>query len=512
VNWSATGGTIDAAGSYAAGSVAGTYRVIAATTTGTLADTSIVVVSAPAPAPAPTLVAVNLTPVSASLSAGATKQFSAYGTSSAGDSIPVAVAFTATGGTINSSGLYTAGTTAGTFRVIAVASSGALADTAAVVITAPAPTLSAVYVTPVSASLAAGGTQQFLAYGRNSAGDSIPVTVAFTASGGSVTASGLYTAGSTGGTFRVVAKESVSGLADSSAVTVTVPAPSTATGIPYGPFSLWDTYTTVKWGPTPFTASINYTDPAGIVSRISAARLSKQKLVLFMTDGAHTLYTTNGVFDMSKWKARMDQYNTTTIKNAVAAGVSDGTIIGNSIMDEPEHKSWGGVMTKPMLDQMASYVKAMFPTLPVGVNHGPGGYKWHSTERYHVVDYTVNQYNWWITKGDVVTWRNAVLTQTALDGVTPAFSLNILDGGVEDNDGVYDCTGPGQAGTGTFGTNCRMTASDMRTWGQALLPKGCMLLSWKFDDTFMSRSDDQQAFRDLGAQAASLPARGCGRS
>ena len=54
-----------------------------------------------------------------------------------------------------------------------------------------------------------------------------------------------------------------------------------------------------------------------------------------MTGGSHSLYLTNGVFDLAKWKAKMDAYNTTAVKSAVAAAVADGTIIGNSVMDEP---------------------------------------------------------------------------------------------------------------------------------------------------------------------------------
>ena len=59
-----------------------------------------------------------------------------------------AVTYSATGGTITSGGLYTAGSTAGTFRVIATQQGGTLADTAAVTITAPPPTLTQVILTP----------------------------------------------------------------------------------------------------------------------------------------------------------------------------------------------------------------------------------------------------------------------------------------------------------------------------------------------------------------------------
>jgi hypothetical protein len=506
VNWTATGGDIDAAGTYTAGARAGTYRVVATNTAGTLADTSTVTIVTP------TLSQVYLSPASVSLNAGATRQFSAYGRNSVGDSVPVTVAFSATGGTVTSGGLYTAGSTGGTFRVVAKDQSTGKADTSAVTIAAATPTLAQVYVTPASVSLTAGGSQQFKAYGRTSSGDSIPVTVAFSATSGTVTSGGLYTAGSTAGTFRVVAKESTSGTADTAAVTVSAPTTTIGTGIPFGPFALWNSTTTVAWGPVPFTGSIGNSDPAGLVTQLSAARQMGLHLVLFMTGGDHLNYLTNGAFDLSKWKARMDQFNTAAIKSAVAAGVKDGTIVGNSLMDEPEHKSWGGVMTKPLLDQMAAYAKAIFPTLPMGVNNGPTGYyQWRPTERYHVVDFVVNQYNWWVTTGDVAAWRDKVLAQAKLDGITPAFSLNILGGGVQDRDGVYDCTGAGQGGT-FVAPNCRMTATQVRDWGRTLGVAGCVMLMWKYDGAFMAKTDNVQAFRDVAAQLAGTPSRSCSRS
>lgn len=139
VNWSATGGTVDAGGNYLAGDSAGTYHVIAADTRLSISDTATVVINAPelppAPAPAPQLDQVTLVPASATLAPSATRQFSAFGRVQGGDSVAVDVAFTATGGSVTPSGLFTAGSTAGTFRVIATADS--LADTSTVTVTVP---------------------------------------------------------------------------------------------------------------------------------------------------------------------------------------------------------------------------------------------------------------------------------------------------------------------------------------------------------------------------------------
>ena len=66
------------------------------------------------------------------------------------------------------------------------------------------------------------------------------------------------------------------------------------------------------------------------VGRIDWARNNRFRLMMNMTGGGHSIYLTNGVFDMAKWKARMATYNTAAIKDAIAKGVADGTIVGNS--------------------------------------------------------------------------------------------------------------------------------------------------------------------------------------
>jgi parallel beta-helix repeat protein len=156
---------------------------------------------------------------------GATKTFTASGRMTDGSTASVPVRFTATGGTITSGGVYTAGSTAGSYRVVATDTSGAFADTSSVSVTAPAPTLAAIVLTPASVSLQTGATQQFSASGRMSDGSTASVTVGFSATGGTISPSGLYTAGQNGGGFRVIATLSGGSLADTAAVTVSAPPP-----------------------------------------------------------------------------------------------------------------------------------------------------------------------------------------------------------------------------------------------------------------------------------------------
>jgi len=212
VTWSATGGSITAGGLYTAGSTAGAYRVIAVQQGGTLADTATVNISAPV------LQAVILSPSSASLVTGGTRQFSVTGQWSNGATTAPAVTYAATGGTITAGGLYTAGSTTGSFRVIATQQGGALADTSTVTITAPV--LQAVILTPASSSLSTGATQQFIVSGQWSDGSTTAPAVTYTATGGTITAGGLYTAGTATGSFWVIAKQQGGTLADTSTVSV----------------------------------------------------------------------------------------------------------------------------------------------------------------------------------------------------------------------------------------------------------------------------------------------------
>jgi hypothetical protein len=304
--------------------------------------------------------------------------------------------------------------------------------------------------------------------------------------------------------------------AKTTAVSATTPGSG---GIPFGPFAFWSSYTDTKWnaawGPIPFTASIQADAPNGVVTRIIAARQKGQKLILCLAGCPHDPVKTNGRFDINKWKLAIDQYNTSAIRDTIASAVSDGTVVGNGMMDEPENSDWGpdGAVTRPMLDDMATYAKQYFPSLPMGVNFGPTGYRWRTGEHLTKLDYAINQYNYWITNGNVAAWRDNVLARSAVDGVRPAFSINILDGGVQDTDGTWNCTiANGQSGhTGTSSPNCWVTANQLRSWGQTLGVAGCVLTLWKFDDAFMGTAANRDAFTNVAATLAGAAPPGCRR-
>jgi hypothetical protein len=242
-----------------------------------------------------------------------------------------------------------------------------------------------------------------------------------------------------------------------------------------------------------------------IVSRIADARNKHFHLLMNMTGGSHDLYLTNGVFDMTKWLAKMKSYDTPEIKSAVAAGVSDGTIVGNSVMDEPANISWGpaGTMTKARVDQMCSAAKAIFPTLPVGVVHTPNIFE--PDKSYYVCEFTMAQYRWAHTDGDVELMRDQALAMARRDHMSVAFSLNVLHGGVPST----TCTK--YAGDNDAGTLCPMTAAQIREFGLVLGSAGCALNMWRYDAEYFALSANQSAFKTVADSLAKLPRKGCGR-
>ena len=103
------------------------------------------------------------------------------------------------------------------------------------------------------------------------------------------------------------------------------------TGIAFGPYGV-GRGRPLKTNTAVFTGTIGSVSASALLARIDEARRKGVKLMTAMT-GGHDQYLTDGVFDMAKWKAKMDAYNTPTIKQAVAAAVADGTLIGNSVME-----------------------------------------------------------------------------------------------------------------------------------------------------------------------------------
>src|SRR6267378_4618938 len=146
--------------------------------------------------------------------------FGVYGRTGTGDSVPISVNWSASAGSITQSGLFTADTSEDDVAVTASLSNNAPG--------AVPPTGSAIVhkrhvvqliLQPGATTLLTGRTQPFATRGVRSSGDTIAVIANYQATGGAITPNGLYTAGTTPGSFMVIATRRA--LADTAFVTIT---------------------------------------------------------------------------------------------------------------------------------------------------------------------------------------------------------------------------------------------------------------------------------------------------
>jgi len=213
VTWKTSGGAISNAGLLIAPATAGMVTVTATSVADTTKSaTATITVNAP------TVNSITVTPATGSILTGATLQLSA---NVQGTVTNKTVTWTTSSGTVSATGLLTAGATAGTAKVTATS----VADptkTASVTITVNAPTVTSITVTPATGSIRTGATLQLDA---NVQGTVTNKTVTWTTSSGTVSATGLFTAGATAGTATVTAT-SVADLTKTASATITVSAPT----------------------------------------------------------------------------------------------------------------------------------------------------------------------------------------------------------------------------------------------------------------------------------------------
>jgi DNA-binding beta-propeller fold protein YncE len=174
----------------------------------------------------PPPVTVTVSPPTASVFATQTQPFSAKVMGTTNTSVTWSVD-ESTGGTISTGGLYTAPAVAGTYHVRATsAASPTVFGEAAVMVTLPP----VVGVSPPTASVVPLQTQQFAGIVSGTTNTAVTWSVV-EPGGGSVSATGLYTAPATAGTYHVLVTSAVD-LASFAEATVTVVPASTPLTIP----------------------------------------------------------------------------------------------------------------------------------------------------------------------------------------------------------------------------------------------------------------------------------------
>ncbi len=306
--WSVVGGggTIDSTtGVYTAGSTGGTFtNTVRAQVNAIVGSATVNIVN-----PASTM---TVTPNPAILARGATQQFTAIGTASNGDTVAMTPVWSVVsgGGTIDSmTGMFTAGSTDGTFASTVRARSGTTSGFATVQVTAPAPVLGSITVTPNPAFVLVNGMQTFTAVGRDSSGNVMAITPVWSVVNGGGTimsGSGVFTAGSNTGIYSntvVATSGSISGAA-------TVQVTSGAT----------PTLATLTVSPNPASVQANGTRTFTAIGRDSSGNVIATTPVWSVTNGGGTIDSLNGSFTAG---ATVGTFN-----NTVRA--TSGSIIGQA--------------------------------------------------------------------------------------------------------------------------------------------------------------------------------------
>ncbi|WP_338863713.1 right-handed parallel beta-helix repeat-containing protein [Myxococcus stipitatus] len=225
------GGSIDGAGGFTAGIVVGAFSGTVQVTMGGVAEQTSVSVVAAAPS------RVVLSPQNPTLPAGGSVTFSVQAFDMYGNEVP---AYPATwrvvngGGTVDSSGVFSAGMVGGTFLNTVQVTVGSATGTTSVAVTSTKPNPepgepSRVVLTPQNPTLQAGNSvsfrvQAFDVNGLETTG--YPATWKVVNGGGSIDASGVFTAGSVAGAFSNTIQVTVGSVTGTTSVTVTSTTPN----------------------------------------------------------------------------------------------------------------------------------------------------------------------------------------------------------------------------------------------------------------------------------------------
>jgi hypothetical protein len=224
----AGGGAINGVGLFTAGTVPGSYTATVKATAGTISGTAnVTVVVGP-------LATITVTPNPDTLAINGTRQFAAVGRDAGNNVVAITPVWsvTAAGGSISASGMFTAGTTPGSFSNTVQATSGTINGNATVVVTVGP--LATITVTPNPDTLAINGTRQFVAVGRDASSNVVAITPTWsvTASGGVINGTGLFTAGTTPGSFTNTVQATSGAISGNATVVVTVGPLATITVTP----------------------------------------------------------------------------------------------------------------------------------------------------------------------------------------------------------------------------------------------------------------------------------------
>jgi hypothetical protein len=243
------------------------------------------------------------------------------------------------------------------------------------------------------------------------------------------------------------------------------------------------------------TGIIYTATPSGLLSTLSQVK-AKGGRVLIRFGGENDYKNADNTFNFTKWKAAVDRFRTINFDSYV----SDGTIVGHFILDEPHFPSrWGNhAIPQATVEEVAKYSKQRWPTLPTLVA-APANWLAEVSVTYTGLDAAWATYRS-KTASDPAKWVNNQVSRAKSKGLGLVTGLNVLDGG-DGSSGIR----------GTLNSTWAMSATELKNYGAAMLAPSyaCAFVMWRYDATYYGRSDISQAMSTLAATARSHAKSSC---
>jgi hypothetical protein len=281
---------------------------------------------------------------------------------------------------------------------------------------------------------------------------------------------------------------------------ITPGTPPVHVGIPFGPsvYTKHESSTSLLPPSTlnpSFTALLTDAHPPILMAKLEAARRTNTRVLLSFA-GNSTFYRDSRGFNLAMWKQKVDKFRGYDLSSYIA----DGTLMGHFLMDEPNDPSnwFGHTVSLSDIDEMARYSKEIWPDLPAIIRGWPWFLKGYD---YKYLDAAWAQYH--VRFGSIDDFIATNVRDAKASGLSLVVGLNVLAGGGKD-EGI----------PGYHKDKYAMTASQVRTWGNALLdqPYACAFFMFRFNADYFNRPDIQAVMTDLSRKAQSLPNRPCRRS
>jgi hypothetical protein len=223
--------------------------------------------------------------------------------------------------------------------------------------------------------------------------------------------------------------------------------------------------------------------PGSLLSELAAIKSRGGKVVLMFAGNEQYYKDASGHFSLTLWKQRIDRFRSTNFSSYI----SDGTIIGHYLIDEPQDPTnWNGVPIAPStVDAMGQYSKGIWPNLVTIVRTEPR----YFTSNPQYVDAAWAQYL--ARRGDPYDYINRNVSEAQSRGLGLIVGLNLIDGGNPN---------------GTW-----MSASEVQTYGSALLSSSypCAFISWQYNSSFLATSGMASAMDVLRQKAQNRSSRSC---